>query len=126
MNVLLAIFCTVLMVLGAAELVRLLAFWWHKPLTETNCSVVVIPEGPEDCEYAVRTAAERLRWLGGEDRRLICVNRNDDPEVERICRYLLLQYPYLRLSKTEDLVYHLYNEDRDDCKAIICDHRGEP
>ena len=111
MNVLLAVFCTVLMVLGAAELVRLCAFWWHKPLRDAKCSVVVIPEGPEDCEYAVRAAAERLRWLGGEDRRLICVNLRDDPEVERICRYLSLQYPYLRLSKTEDLVYHCIVED---------------
>ena len=107
MNILLAILCTVLMVLGAAEFLRLLAFWWHKPLKETNCSVVVIPEGTEDCEYCVRTAAERLRWLGGENRRLICVNLRDDPEIDRICRYLLLQYPYLRLSKTEDLVYYL-------------------
>ena len=116
MNILLMVLCTVLMVLGAAELVRLLVFWWHKPLGDSRCSVVVIPEGAEDCEYAVRTAAERLRWLGGEDRRLICVNAADDPEIDRICRYLLLQYPYLRLSKTEDLVYHLYNED---CEAIL-------
>ena len=116
MNILLAILCTVLMVLGAAEFARLLAFWWHKPVAETKCSVVVIPEGAEDCEFAVRTAAERLRWLGVENRRLICINLHDDPEVDRICRYLSLQYPYLRLSKTEDLVYHLYNED---CAAIL-------
>ena len=116
MNVLLMVLCTVLMVLGAAELTRILALWWHKPMAETKCSVVVIPEGAEDCEYAVRTAAERLRWLGGESRRLVCVNLTDDPEIDRICRYLLLQYPYLRLSKTEDLVYHLLNED---CEAIL-------
>ena len=116
MNILLAILCTVLMVLGAAEFVRILAFWRHKPMAEIRCSVVVVPESAEDCEYAVRTAAERLRWLGGESRRLICVNLHDDPEIDRICRYLLLQYPYLRLSKTEDLVYHLYNED---CEAIL-------
>lgn len=106
MNIVLCVLCAVLMILGVTELVRLLTFWWSKSLTDTRLSVVVVPESPEDCEYTVRMAAERLRWLDVKGGRLICVNHSGDPEIDRICRYLLLQYPYLRLSKPEDLVYH--------------------
>ncbi len=107
MNIAVCAICAVLMVLGAAELVKLLVFWWTRPLTEGRLTLVVVPESPEDCEYTVRMAAERLRWLEIRGpRKLVCVNHSGDPEIDRICRYLLLQYPYLRVSKPDDLVYH--------------------
>lgn len=43
-------------------------------------------------------------------RRLVCVNRNDDPEINQICRFLSLRYPYLKVFKTTDLVYHILDE----------------
>lgn len=103
--------CAVLMILGVSELVRLLVFWWTKPLTDKQFSVVVTPKSAEECEAVVRAAAERMRWLdmkGGY--KLVCVNRSNDGEIDRICRYLMLRYPFLRVSKTEDLVYYCIDE----------------
>lgn len=110
MNILLGVLCVVLMVLGVTELVRILIFWWLRPDTSREFSIVVEPESAETCEYLVRAAAERMRWLNFKGPcRLICVNRTADPEIDSICRFLALRYPYLKVSKTEDLVYNILN-----------------
>lgn len=114
MNIVLCVLCAVLMILGVAELARLLVFWWTKPLTGKNFSVVVAPESAEDCECTVRAAAERMRWLDLKGPcRLVCVNRGGSTEIDRICRFLALRYPYLRVSKTQDLVYYCTEEEQD-------------
>lgn len=107
MNIIMAVVCAVLMILGVSELVRLVTFWWTRPLTEKGFTVVVSPESGEDCECVIRAAAERLNWLNMKGEcRLVCLNRANDEEIERVCRYLMLYYPYLRVSKTENLVYY--------------------
>ena len=106
--------CAVLMVFGVTELGRVIAFWWRKPDTRRTFALVVAPQGPEDCEAAVQAGAELLRWLDLEGPcRLICLNREEDPEVERICRYLSLQYPGLVVCKREDLVYHIESAEEE-------------
>ncbi len=107
MNIVVCAVCVVLMVFGVTELVRVLTFWWTKPLTGKRFSLVIVPDGAEDCECAVRAAAERIRWLDLKGPcRLVCVNQSGDPEIDSICRFLTLRYPYLRVCKKEDLVYH--------------------
>lgn len=112
MNIAVCVICTVLMVLGAAELVRLLVFWWTSPLLGKDLVVVVRPRSAEECEHAIRTAAERMRWLEIRGScRLACINADGDPEIDKICRFLSLRYPYLRVFKSADLVYDtLYEE----------------
>ncbi len=100
------------MVFGVTEFVRVLVFWWTKPLTEKRFSLVIAPENGEDCECAVRAAAERMRWLDLKGPcRLVCVNKNGDPEIDSVCRFLMLRYPYLRVCKMEDMVYYCLNEE---------------
>ncbi len=106
MNIAVCVVCTVLMVLGTAELVRLLVFWWAKPVSEEGFFAVVEPKSAEECEFLVRSAAERIRWLDHTGPyRLACLNRNADPEIDKICRVLSLRYPFLRVFKSKDLVY---------------------
>ncbi len=108
MNILVGIVCVVLMVLGAAELVRLLVFWWTKSLTEKKFTVVVSPESGEECECVLRTALERIHWLDLKGPcRLICLNSTGDEEIDKICRLLKLRYPCLRVCKPENLLYNL-------------------
>ncbi len=108
MNIAVCVVCAVLMILGAAELVRLLVFWWTKPLDAGKFVLVTAPDSAEECEAVLRSAAERIRWLELKGPcRLICVNRRGDGEIDKICRLLALRYPYLRVCKTEDLVYHI-------------------
>lgn len=104
MNIAVCVVCVVLMVLGVTELVRLLVFWWQKPLTGGAFSLLVAPESAEECECVLRAAAERLRWLDLKGPcRLVCVNRNGDPEIDKVCRLLALRYPFLRVCKPGEI-----------------------
>ncbi len=109
MNLFLCAAGVVLMVLGAAELARLVVFWATRPVEGEKLALVVAPTGPEDCESLVRAAAERARWMGGTCR-LVCLIDGESEELMSICRFLSLQYPYLRVCKKEDLVYHIMEE----------------
>ena len=112
MNIFVCVVCAVLMIFGVTELVRVIVFWWLRPDTSHAFSIVVAPESAEDCECVVRAAAERMRWLDFKGPcRLVCVNRTEDPEIDSICRFLSLRYPYLKVSKTGDLVYHILEDD---------------
>ena len=114
MNIVIFVLCAVLMVFGIAELVRPLVFWWLKPETAQEFSIVVSPGSADSCEYLVRSAAERMRWLNLKAPcRLVCVNLSDDPEIDSICRFLALRYPYLKVSKREDLVYTILDREED-------------
>lgn len=111
MNIAVLVVCVVLMVLGASELVRLLVFWWTRPLTDKSFALVIVPKSAEECEAAVRAAAERMRWLEFKGEcKLVCVNTGGDGEIDRICHYLMLRYPYLRVCKKQDLVYYCIDE----------------
>ncbi len=104
MNILLCAAGAVLMILGAAELCRLVVFWATKPIEGGRLALLVFPQGAEDCEALVRAAAERARWMGGGCG-LICVLPEETPELLSICRFLRLRYPEMRVCKREELVY---------------------
>lgn len=109
MNIVFGLLGVVLLILGCAELARLVAFWATKPAGAERMALVVAPAGPEDCEALVRAGAERVRWMGCGCG-LVCLLPEETPELYSICRFLQLQYPYLRVSKKEDLVYHIGEE----------------
>ena len=95
MNILLCAAGAVLMILGAAELCRLVVFWATKPIEGGRLALLVFPQGAEDCE---------ARWMGGGCG-LICVLPEETPELLSICRFLRLRYPEMRVCKREELVY---------------------
>lgn len=103
MNIFLCCAGAVLMILGAAELARLVAFWASRPIKGEKMALVVAPAGADDCEALVRAAAERVRWMGGGCG-LVCLVGDGEEEVRRICRFLSLQYPYLRVCGEDGLV----------------------
>lgn len=104
--------CGVLLVWGLWGVMKIMVHWLLSGDVEEPLTVVVVPKGPEDCEMTVRGAAERLQRLEKEGTyRLICLNQREDPEMEKICSLLSLRYPYLQVSKKEDLVYHILEED---------------
>lgn len=112
MNIAICAVCAVLMILGAAELVRLLVFWWTRPLTEKKLTIVVAPKTAEECECVLRAAVERIRWLDLKGPcRLVCVHDGTDREMGKICRLLQLRYPFLRVCKPEELMYNLEEKD---------------
>ncbi len=113
MNIFLIVFCGVLMVLGVTELIRTLAFWLFDSRSGEKLTLVVAPEDGESCESLVRTAAQRISWMNLKGPcRLLCVNAENDPEIDSVCRFLALRYPYLKVSKTEELVYNILESEK--------------
>lgn len=98
--------------LGLVELVRWGIFWLLKPAAPQTGAFVVIPTNGEDCEQLVRGAMVRLRWMDWGRCKLLCLNRDEDPQVEAVCKILERRYPDLRLCKQEDLVYHIVEESK--------------
>lgn len=96
----------ILVILGLVELVRMLVFF-----SMSGCgsmAVIVKPSSGSDCEYEVRSAAERMRWLElNRESKLICINEKDDLEIDSICEKLKGSYPYLTVSNFEDLGYNI-------------------
>lgn len=104
MNIVLCVVSVILMIFGITEVIRLLVFWWLKPDTAQAFTVVVIPEHQESCEALVRAAAERMRWLDLKGPcRLVVVNREGSREMDSICRFLSLEYPYLTVVGEQGL-----------------------
>lgn len=97
--------------LGLLELVRMAVFWMLRPQRPHRGALVVIPESGEDCEQLIRSGMARLRWMDWPDCNLVCLNRDDDPQVEAIARILERRYPQLRLSKPGNLVYDILENE---------------
>ena len=103
-NVLVCIICAVLMILGAAELIRLVILWLTRPMPGTCLSVVAAPRSGEDCESAVRAAAQRMDMMELRSPcKLICLNAKNDPEISRICTFLKHEYPALEVCGSQEL-----------------------
>lgn len=97
MNIALITICAILMILGVAELCRLLVFWWTKPLTKGGLSILVTPKSAEECEAVLRVAVERIRWLDcAGPCQVLCLNPANDPEIEQICRLVSLHAPMVK------------------------------
>lgn len=101
-NVVLMICGLLLMALGAAEILR----WvWSLGGEKTEKAfkgqavVLVLPEGPGDCECLLRYAGERLRWSG--DCRFMCVVK--DPESREIAGRLRERYKGLEVCGPGEL-----------------------
>lgn len=107
MDILLGLVSVLLMIFGTVEVIRVLVFWCLKAENANEFSVVVRPEGADDCEFLIRSAAEKMKWLHlGEPCRLICVNADDNEEINLICSMLSRRYPYLVVSNSAEIEYN--------------------
>lgn len=114
MGVVSAVMIVLLSIFGVVEVIRKIVFWTLKTENASEFSVVVIPENAEDCEYLIRSAAEKMRWLDfDEPARLICINEKEDPEIDSICEALSGKYPYLTVSKSFEIAYNRNHNDED-------------
>ena len=97
--------------IGLAELLRWLLFWVWRPVRPTELWLVVAPQNGEECETLLRAAVERVEWLNWKGPcSVLCVNREEDPHVEAVCKILERRYPTLRLCKKEERVYDIGRE----------------
>ena len=114
MNIILVVLCLFLSILGLVELIRLCSFRFLRP-KQADFTFVVVPKNADSCEFQLRCAAERIKWLDLNSYcRLICVNLNADSKIESIAKILSLTYPFIMLSNCEDLVYNILESKNQD------------
>lgn len=102
----------VLVIFGIAEAVRRILFLCFRSKTEDTYFLVVTPKSAESCEYAVRQAAEKLRWMDiSSPCGLICMNPDGNAEIQAICERLKTHYPNLTVSNFADLRYNMIQEE---------------
>ena len=95
-----------LSVVGAVELVRGWVFWLLRPRKGAPLTLVVRPQGGEDCEALARAALARLEWLDWNGPcQVVCLYPGEDPQVETVCALLRRRHPGLWLCKNREMVY---------------------
>lgn len=108
MEILLISVCSVLVLLGIADAVRRIAFWSLTPQDANGIFIMVEPKNADECEFLIRSAAERIKWMNMSDPcRLICINENGIDEINQICENLTEDFPELVVSNYEDLRYNI-------------------
>ncbi|WP_099204175.1 hypothetical protein [Scatolibacter rhodanostii] len=97
----------ILLLLGFIEVFRRLIFWVLEPDDTGDFVLMVHPKRIDDCEYLIRSAASRMKWMRlRKPCKLICINENDDEEINVLCNYLSVEFPFLTVSNLENLRYN--------------------
>lgn len=94
---------TVLSIFGIIEIFRRILFFSFKLNDQKKFSVVIEIETPDECEYMIRAAAEKMEWLELSESKLICINKSKSEEVDLICRKLSSKYRNLVLLNSDDM-----------------------
>lgn len=84
-------------VLGLTELTRWVRFWLLCPGKEAPMVLEVRLENAASCEYQLRAALERVRWMHMPAARVRCINVPCDPQIEAVIlrfaqRYACMEY----------------------------------
>lgn len=94
----------ILAVAGAADLVRYLAHWLLKTDNPGKLYLVVPIQGHEEkAEMMLTSAIERLQWIAGEDKKVICIDYGMDEETNKVCRIIAAQNPGLEICTPDEL-----------------------
>ncbi len=93
-----------LAVAGAADLVRYLAHWMLKSDNPGKLYLVVPIKGHEEgAEMMLTSAIERLQWIAGEDKKVICMDCGMDEETRKVCRIIAAQNAGVEVCTAEEL-----------------------
>lgn len=91
-------------VAGMAELFRALLFRLLKTRNPGKLYLVISFQGhDEEAELSLRSAAERLKWAGGADALLVCVDRGMDEETRKLCELVCGENPEILLCSEVEL-----------------------
>ena len=91
--------------IGVTEVVRLIVFWMLSPGRGEKMLIVVPVTGhDEEAEFVLRSAAQRVKWMGGKDeKRVLCVDCGMDEETRHICEAICREYRFMEIVQPEEL-----------------------
>ena len=93
-----------LAVVGAADLVRYLIYHMLNSNNHGKLYLILTMQGHEEgAEIMLTSAIERLKWIAGEDKKVICVDFGMDEETGKICRIISAQNPGVEVCTPEEL-----------------------
>lgn len=93
-----------LAIAGAADLVRWLAHWLLKSDHAGKYYLVVPIHGHEErAEMMLTGALEKLDWLAGKNKKIICVNYGMDEETETVCRIIACRNSCMEICSPDEL-----------------------
>ncbi len=59
----------------------------------------------EDAEYLLRSAAQKVKWMGKyAPDRVICLDCNMDSETRKLCEMVCREYPFIELCTREEMM----------------------
>jgi hypothetical protein len=104
----LEIICKVIFVLvaivGIADIFRVLMFWLLRTKNEGKLYLVISIHGhEEETEFILSSAIERIKFMPGKDKRLICLDKGMDEETRKICGIIRSQNPEVDICTPEEL-----------------------
>ncbi len=108
MDTLLIILIVILSILGLVDLLRRITFYILQPPKHQKIHMLVHPKNAEECEFLIRSAAERAKWSNlSNSCQIICINEESNSEVQDICARLTIEIPYLVVSNLDNLRYNI-------------------
>ncbi len=83
-----------LLILGAAEAVRLLLnALLHTKKSGRVVFVLAFHGHDEEAEFALRGAVQKLKWMGGRDfKQVLCLDCGMDEETRQVCEKMAEEY----------------------------------
>ena len=91
-------------VLGMAEAFRWLLFWLLKTKNPGKLYLILRMRGhDEEAELVLRSAGERVKWLGSAEAELLLIDCGMDEETRRICDAAAGEMPELRLCRPDEV-----------------------
>ena len=90
---------------GITEVVRLIVFWMlSQGRGEKMLIVVPVTGRDEEAEFVLRSAAQRVKWMGGKDeKRVLCVDCGMEEETRRVCETICREYRFMEIVTPEEL-----------------------
>lgn len=69
---------------------------------ELPFTVFATVQTPDEAEYIVRCAMDRVKWLDLHGMcRIVCLNPSNDPEIDEILRRLVQIYPFAQIGSLQ-------------------------
>lgn len=99
------IFIVLFVIIGLTEFCRVLIMWLYKPRHAKKLTMIVTMGGhEEDAEFIMKSAVEKLRWMGGpEQKQLICLDIGMDDETKEVCQMICSRYPFVEICNVDQL-----------------------
>ena len=91
-------------VVGVCEFCRGIVKLFTKSQDEKEIVLIEpICNKQEDAEYLLRSAAQRVKWMGKNGpNRVICLDCNMDEETKRLCSMVCSEYPFMEMYSKEE------------------------